>query len=511
MRPIILTILDGWGYSIHKKGNAIELADTPTMDHLWQNYPHTLLNASAEDVGLPKGQMGNSEVGHTTIGAGRIINQDLVRISTSIKNQSFFKNKALQNICNKIESQKAKMHLIGLCSNGGVHSHIQHLFALIDIIIRYNIKICIHVITDGRDTSPYSSKIFIEQIKNHIQKFKHVNICTISGRYYSMDRDCRWSRTEKSYRLLTSNKLDVIQDPILLINKYYEQNISDEFIPPSRISQGSIENNDGIIFFNFRPDRMRQLLKAFTNLTFKGFPVKQFQNLEVVTFTQYDQSLNTEVAFPPKNNKNFIGQVISNYGLKQLRLAETEKYAHVTYFFNGGIEEPFPGEDRQLIASPKVDTYDLCPEMSAEQLTKIAINAINDNIYTLIVINYANPDMVGHTGNLKATINAINKIDTCLNQIWNICKNMNNTLIITADHGNAEYMLNESNQPCTSHSINPVPFILAEAKNIHKQNLRANGNLADIAPTILELLNLNIPTEMNGRSLLKTKTEVKYN
>nr|YP_010198558.1 phosphoglycerate mutase [Gracilaria pacifica]UAD86974.1 phosphoglycerate mutase [Gracilaria pacifica] len=511
MKPIILTILDGWGYSEKTKGNAIQLANTPTIDKLWKNYPHTLLNASGEDVGLPKRQMGNSEVGHTTIGAGRIVNQDLVRISQSIENESFFNNQTIKHICTKIKSENTKLHLIGLCSNGGIHSHIKHLFALLNVVKQYNIEVCIHAITDGRDTSPYTSKIFIEQIQTYIKELSHIKICTLSGRYYSMDRDCRWARTEKSYKVLLNNAVKYPESAISKINEYYKKNISDEFIPPTRLHKGNIQNNDGIIFFNFRPDRMRQLLHAFTKPTFKGFNTKKIRNLEVVTFTQYDPSLNINIAFPKQKNTNFIGQIISNYGLKQLRLAETEKYAHVTYFFNGGIEEPFPGEDRQLISSPKVETYDLSPEMSAEELTKSAINAINKNIYTLIVINYANPDMVGHTGNLEATIQAINKIDKCINKIWRKSQSMNNTLIITADHGNADRMLDESNKPCTSHSTNPVPFILVEPSNTNKNNLRNNGSLTDIAPTILELLNLDIPTEMNGKSLLKTKTIITYN
>nr|YP_009237709.1 phosphoglycerate mutase [Gracilariopsis lemaneiformis]YP_009294687.1 phosphoglycerate mutase [Gracilariopsis chorda]AJO68517.1 phosphoglycerate mutase [Gracilariopsis lemaneiformis]AML79842.1 phosphoglycerate mutase [Gracilariopsis lemaneiformis]AOM66947.1 phosphoglycerate mutase [Gracilariopsis chorda] len=510
IKPVILTILDGWGYSENKTGNAIQLASTPTIDKLLKNYPHTLLNASGEDVGLPKGQMGNSEVGHTTIGAGRIINQDLVRINKAITNKTFFNNINIENICKKIYAQNTKLHIIGLCSDGGVHSHITHLFALLDITIKYNMQTCLHVITDGRDTSPDTAKIFIKRIINYIKKYKQINICTISGRYYSMDRDCRWSRTEKSYKILIDNNIDTLKEPISIIEKYYKQGVSDEFIPPTRLYKGHIENNDGIIFFNFRPDRMRQLLHAFVKPTFKGFYTKVLKNLEVVTFTQYDPNLDVNLAFPVTKNTNFLGEIIANYGLKQLRLAETEKYAHVTYFFNGGVEEPFIGEDRELIPSPKVETYDLDPNMSADQLTDSIINAINKNIYTLIVINYANPDMVGHTGNLEATIKAINKIDKCIKKIWMKSHSINSTLIITADHGNAEYMLDENNKPCTSHSINPVPFILAEP-HISKYKLRNNGNLADIAPTILELLNLNMPKEMNGKSLLQTKTKIKNN
>nr|YP_009511203.1 phosphoglycerate mutase [Gracilariopsis longissima]AXI97080.1 phosphoglycerate mutase [Gracilariopsis longissima]UAD88996.1 phosphoglycerate mutase [Gracilariopsis longissima] len=510
IKPVILTILDGWGYSENKKGNAIELAFTPTIDKLWKNYPHTLLNASGEDVGLPKGQMGNSEVGHTTIGAGRTINQDLVRIHKAITDKSFFNNIKIKNICKKIYAKNTKLHLIGLCSDGGVHSHIIHLFALIDMAAKYSNTTCIHIITDGRDTSPYKAKVFIQKVINYIKKYKNIKLCTISGRYYSMDRDCRWSRTEKSYKILINNNINTIKEPIEIIEEYYKQDISDEFIPPTRLYEGNIENNDGIIFFNFRPDRMRQLLQAFVKPTFKGFNTTIFKNLDVVTFTQYDSNLNVNIAFPITRNANFLGEIIANYGLKQLRLAETEKYAHVTYFFNGGIEEPFPGEDRELIPSPKVETYDLEPNMSADQLTNSIMNAINKNIYTLIIINYANPDMLGHTGNLEATIKAINKIDKCIKKIWMKSQSINSTLIITADHGNAEYMLDENNKPCTSHSINPVPFILAES-NIPQYKLRNNGNLADIAPTILELLNLNIPKEMNGKSLLQTKTTIKYN
>nr|YP_009500330.1 phosphoglycerate mutase [Gracilariopsis heteroclada]AXE43492.1 phosphoglycerate mutase [Gracilariopsis heteroclada] len=510
IKPVILTILDGWGYSENKTGNAIRLASTPTMDQIWENYPHTLLSASGEDVGLPIGQMGNSEVGHTTIGAGRTINQDLVRINKAIADKSFFTNISIENICKKIYAQNTKLHIIGLCSDGGVHSHIIHLFALIDIIIKHNIQTYLHIITDGRDTSPNTAKTFIKKIIHYIKKYKQINISTISGRYYSMDRDCRWSRTEKSYKILTENKIDTLQEPISIIETYYKKGISDEFIPPTRLYEGHIENHDGIIFFNFRPDRMRQLLHAFVKPIFKGFNTKILQNLEIVTFTQYDSNLDINLAFPVIKNTNFLGEIISSYSLKQLRLAETEKYAHVTYFFNGGIEEPFPGEDRELIPSPKVETYDLDPNMSADQLTESIINAINKNIYTLIVINYANPDMVGHTGDLSSTIKAINKIDQCIKKIWIKSHNCNSTLIITADHGNAEYMLDANNKPCTSHSINPVPFILVEP-HISEYELRHNGNLGDIAPTILELLNLDIPEEMNGKSLLKTKAKIKNN
>nr|WCH56075.1 phosphoglycerate mutase [Calliblepharis sp.] len=506
IQPIVLTILDGWGHSENLKGNAIKLANTPIIDYLWNNYSHTLLSASGPDVGLPSNQMGNSEVGHTTIGAGRIINQDLVKISTSIADKSFFNNSTLHNICQTTKLNQSKLHLIGLCSNGGVHSHISHLIALIEMIKTYNITTCIHFITDGRDTGPKSSKLFIEQIIKQIKHTKNINICTISGRYYSMDRDCRWSRTEKAYQALIDNTINGINNPVAIVQNYYNQGIFDEFIIPTRIYSGNICNNDGIIFFNFRPDRIRQLIHCFTKQKFKSFITYPKKNLNVITFTEYDSSLFIPAIFPPKHNKHFLGEIISQKGLKQFRLAETEKYAHVTYFFNGGTEEPFPGEDRELISSPKVDTYDLSPAMSAHKLTKSIIQAIQKNKYHFIVINYANPDMVGHTGNLEATIKAITVVDECIGKLFEEIKLINGSLIITADHGNAEYMLNKNNEPCTSHSTNLVPFILVQnQKNKQITNLQKGGCLADIAPTILKMLNINKPKEMNGQSLLQQK------
>jgi len=502
--PIILTILDGWGYSEQINGNAIKLANTPTMDKILQNYPYSLLSASGQDVGLPKKQMGNSEVGHTTIGSGRVINQDLVRIQKSIDTREFLNNPTIHKICQKVEQRKSKLHIIGLCSNGGVHSHIEHLKALINIVKNYNQSICLHLITDGRDTSPRMAKIFINTILQEISQSKHIKICTISGRYYTMDRDSRWSRTEKAYKILTEDiNINENNNCLEIIEQFYRENISDEFIPPTRISKGKISNNDGILFFNFRPDRIRQILHSFAKSNFKGFITKNINNLIFTTFTDYDSSIEIPIVFPAETQKNFLGQIISNYGLKQLRLAETEKYAHVTYFFNGGIEEPFPGEDRELIPSPRVETYDLQPEMSAYQVTESLINAINKNIYKLIVVNYANADMVGHTGKLESTIKAIEVIDKCLNKVLKKIKEKSITLIITADHGNADYMLDENNKPCKSHSTNLVPFILIE-NNINSMNkLEKEGCLADIAPTILDILNMNIPKEMNGKSLIE--------
>ena len=502
--PIVLTILDGWGYSNNTKGNAIKLANTPTMNKIWQTYSHTLLNASGQHVGLPENQMGNSEVGHTTIGSGRVINQDLVRIGNSIKDGSFFHSTKLHDIYKKTTINCSKVHLIGLCSNGGVHSHIEHLMALIKIARQYKLETCIHIITDGRDTKPYISNEFIKQIIDEIKDNKDINICTISGRYYSMDRDCRWSRIEKAYNVLVDDIIEKDTDPLLLIKNNHENDVSDEFIMPTRIKKGKISDNDSIIFFNFRADRMRQLVHCFTNNTFKGFETKTINNLNIITFTKYDPNLSIPILFPSQHKNNFLGEVLSKHGLKQLRLAETEKYAHVTYFFNGGTEEPFPGEDRELISSAHVDTYDLKPEMSADQITKSAISAIQRNTYQFIVINYANPDMVGHTGNLEATIKSITKIDKCIDQLYKEVQLLGGTLIITADHGNAEYMIDNNNKQCTSHSINPVPFIIAnnQYNKGKKVQLRKKGCLADIAPTILTLLQINIPNEMNGSSLI---------
>nr|YP_009393469.1 phosphoglycerate mutase [Bostrychia simpliciuscula]ARW62031.1 phosphoglycerate mutase [Bostrychia simpliciuscula] len=501
--PIILIILDGWGYSKKSKGNAIKLANTPTINKAWENYSHSLLSASGEDVGLPVKQMGNSEVGHTTIGAGRAINQDLVRIQKSIDNNTFFYNKTIINICKEVEKQKSKLHIIGLCSNGGVHSHINHLKAILKIVNKYNTEICLHLITDGRDTEPQMAIKFIDEVSSNIKKHNNINICTISGRYYSMDRDCRWSRTEKVYQILTEDKIIVNSKNYKdIIYNYYLDGISDEFIPPTRINQGKISENDGILFFNFRPDRIKQLVQSLAKPNFKGFITKKIKNLIFATFTLYDHSLKIPTVFDVQNHKNFLGQIISNNNFKQLRLAETEKYAHITYFFNGGIEEPFPGEDRELIPSPKVDTYDLKPEMSAYEITESLIKAINKNVYKFILVNYANPDMIGHTGNLEATIKAIEIIDECINKLLNKIKEVNGNAIITADHGNAEYMRDSNDKICKSHSTNPVPFILITDNKLHSSVLKPYGNLADVAPTVLDILKVEIPKEMNGKSLI---------
>ena len=511
INQILLIILDGWAYSSKYHGNAIRQAYTPTLDLLWHNYPKTLLNASESYVGLPKGQVGNSEVGHTTIGAGRVINQELVRISKSIKQGDFFNNQTLNNIYQTSYNNKKKVHLIGLCSDGGVHSHIDHLLALIEISKKYkNLTTCIHIITDGRDTEAQNAKTFINQILKHIDSHKNIQICTISGRYYSMDRDCRWKRTEKAYKCLVTNNIEKIYENRInkVIDDNYKKNIYDEFITPTRINLGKIDEGDGVIFFNFRPDRMRQLVQAFCNHQFEGFTTTPFQNLLITSFTTYDSKLNIPIVFNKIAKNNFLGQIISEQGLKQLRLAETEKYAHVTYFFNGGREEPFAGEDRELIPSPQVDKYDYTPEMSALNITEKLTEIIEKNLYKFIVVNYANPDMIGHTGNFKATQKSLEILDKCLHKLFVNIKNQKITIIITADHGNADIMLDKNNKPCKSHTKNAVPFIIVNDNFLNKDNnntrkmLRHQGSLADIAPTILDLLQINIPCDMNGRSLI---------
>ena len=475
-KQIILIILDGWGNFSKYHGNAIKQAKTPTWDFLWEHYPKSLLHASEQSVGLPNNQVGNSEVGHTTIGAGRTIDQALVRISKSIKKGNLFNNKILNQIYNTSNLKKSKVHLIGLCSSGGVHSHIDHLIALIKISKHYtNVTTLVHIITDGRDTKPQSAKKFIEIILKAIKDYPNIIVGTISGRYYSMDRDCRWQRTEKAYHCLTRNDPQQIYPNNIyeVLEDNYKRNTYDEFIMPTKITSGIIEDNDGLIFFNFRPDRMRQLVQPFCDNNFQAFKIKKINNLNIATFTVYDSQLNIPVIFNKRPKDNFLGQVISEKDFKQFRLAETEKYAHVTYFFNGGREEPFPGEDRELVTSPLVETYDLTPKMSSIEITEKLIRLIENNQYELIIVNYANADMLGHTGNLWATIESIETIDYCLEKILKQINNQQMTLLITADHGNADIMLDKSNESCKSHSKNLVPFILlnTEIKRNHRNHI----------------------------------------
>lgn len=517
--PVVLIILDGWGYREETDGNAIAAANTPVMDSLWAAYPHTLLRTSGKAVGLPDGQMGNSEVGHLNIGAGRVVPQELVRISDALEDGTLLSNPALVKVCQEVKNSGGKLHLMGLCSEGGVHSHLSHLLGLLDLAKAQQIAdVCIHAITDGRDTSPREGQEAIQKIQDRIDQIGVGRIVTISGRYYAMDRDRRWDRVQKAYDVMTQDGSGDDRSALEILQASYAEDVTDEFVIPTRIAPGAVESGDGIIFFNFRPDRARELCSAFVTPAFNGFEREQIRPLSFVTFTQYESDLPVLVAFEPQNLSNLLGEVISNHRLKQFRTAETEKYAHVTYFFNGGLEEPFEGEDRELVQSPMVATYDRAPIMSAEEVTDVAVRAIQKYIYSLVVINYANPDMVGHTGKMEATIMALEAVDRCLGRLIESINKAGGTAIIIADHGNAEYMWDEQGNPWTAHTTNPVPFILVEGEGLKipghgtEVSLRSDGRLADIAPTILEILRLPQPPEMTGVSMLQpSEYQVKAN
>ena len=509
--PVVLAILDGWGHRDEKLDNAVKAAKTPVMDSLWHAYPHTLISASGSDVGLPEGQMGNSEVGHLTIGSGRIIQQELVRITNVVKNNQLNNVKELNSIASNVKQNNGTLHITGLCSDGGVHSHIDHLLGLIKWASEQKIgKIAIHVITDGRDTPAQSASKYISQIEKCLSKYKVGEISSICGRYWMMDRNHLWDRTEKAFLNLTNSKI-LIQEitPIQYLEKSYKENITDEFLEPVRLTNSVLKDGDSLICFNFRPDRARQIIKSLSDDKFDEFKREKKPKLNILTFTQYESSLPVKVAFPPESLNNFIGQIVSENGLKQYRTAETEKYPHVTYFFNGGVEIPLKGEERHLIPSPRVATYDLAPEMSAKELTISCSNAIKSGKYAFVVINYANPDMVGHTGNMDAAIQAIETVDECIGKIVNATGEMGGSILITADHGNAEVMKGSNGEPWTAHTTNKVPliFIEGEKRKIPHQgnsiNLRDNAGLSDIAPTLLQLLSLPIPEEMTGKSLIK--------
>ncbi len=503
-KQIVLTILDGFGIYKEKKGNAIKLANTPTYDKLLTNCPHTTLTAAEDSVGLPHGQMGNSEVGHTTIGAGRIIDQDLTRINKKIENQEFFDNKEFKNAINNCIEHNSNLHIMGLTSDGGVHSHINHLYALLQLCKKNNFKnVYIDAITDGRDTLPNKGITYLTELENWCKKNKIGKISTITGRYYTMDRDNRWERIKIAYDAMINKKGAKVESIEKGIKDSYKNNITDEFIKPIITKDYMpIKKNDSVIFFNFRPDRARQITKTFIDNNFKEFKIKAL-DLYYVCMTEYDKTFkNVKIAFKNEIVENTLGEYLSKNGLKQLRIAETEKYAHVTFFLNGGRERAYKNEERILIPSPKVATYDLKPEMSAIKITEKTIKAIKEQKYDVIIINYANTDMVGHTGNLNATIKAVETIDSCLEKIIQAIDETNSALLITADHGNCEKMIDEkTNTPQTSHTTNLVPFIIYGINNI---NLKP-GTLCDISPTILDLLKLDTPIEMTGKSLIQKK------
>ncbi len=498
MKPIVLCILDGVGIREEKIGNAVKLANKPNLDYLFNNYPFSSLDASGEEVGLPLGQMGNSEVGHTNIGAGRIVYQPLELITEKIKTGEFFENEKLLSVIKHVKENNSKLHICGLLSDGGIHSHINHLFALIDLCKRENInKVYYHMFLDGRDTLPNVALKYLDELNNKINETGVGAIATLSGRYYAMDRDNRWDRVEKAYDAIVNGDAEEFNSYEDVINSNYEKKIEDEFIVPAVLDKnGTIDNNDGVFVFNFRPDRLRELFKSITNKEFNEFEHKDLNNIKLVTMMPVSEEVISESAFNHQKLDNTLGEYLSNKGFKQLRIAETEKYAHVTYFFDGGIEKDLKNCDRVLINSPKVATYDLKPEMSAVEITDELIKRL-DNNYDVVILNYANGDMVGHTGDLDATIKAIETLDECVGKIYEKIKELNGTLIITADHGNSELMIDENDNIITSHTTNKVPFLVTN-ENIKLKD----GKLADIAPTILKLLNVDIPNEMSGKSLV---------
>ena len=495
MKPVVLCILDGVGMRDSMHGNAFKMAKKPNFDYLWNTYPHSLLEASGELVGLPKGQMGNSEVGHLNIGAGRIVFQPLQLITKHINDGTFFTNEELLDVIKHVKDNNSKMHLFGLVSDGGIHSTMSHLFACIDLCKKEGIKeLYIHAFLDGRDTLPKSAGKYLDMLNLKLKEVGIGSIATISGRYYAMDRDNRWDRIEKAYDAIVNNKGEHFDNYKDVLESNYNKDITDEFVVPAIIDEkGMVKENDGLIVFNFRPDRLRELFTVLTNPDFKDFKRDFIPNLKLVTMLTVADTVKFTQAFHMVDLKNTLGDYVSSLGLKQLRIAETEKYAHVTYFFDGGKELELDKCKRILIPSPKVATYDLKPEMSAYEITDKLLENMN---YDVIILNFANGDMVGHTGNLDAAIKAVEVLDECVFKIYNKIIELDGTMIITADHGNCEEMIDSNNNILTSHTTNKVPFLIT--KNCKLKN----GKLGDIAPTILYLLNEKIPKEMTGEVLI---------
>ena len=493
--------MDGFALGEDIPGNAVQAANTPQLDYLFSQYPFCQLEASGLDVGLPEGQMGNSEVGHTNIGAGRVVFQDLPRISRAIEDGSFFENPAYLAAIRACKESGGALHLMGLLSDGGVHSHIDHLFALLELAKRQEVpQVYVHAFLDGRDVSPTSGLGFVRQLQDKMRELGVGQIADLSGRYYAMDRDSRWERLQRAYDALAGGSAPFAEDPCQAVRASYDAGVTDEFFEPVVCAKGGrIEEGDSVIFLNFRPDRAREMTRALVDPNFGEIKRKRgFLPVHYVCTTEYDASMpNVSVAFPHEKLENIFGEYLSKLGMTQLRIAETEKYAHVTFFFNGGQESVFPGEDRCLIPSPKVATYDLKPEMSAPAITEEAIRRIESGKYDVIILNFANCDMVGHTGVFDAAVAAVETVDTCVAQVVKATTDLGGVALITADHGNAEQMLDENGQPFTAHTTNPVPFCIVGAA----VRLR-DGRLADIAPTMLDLMGLNQPHEMDGKTLI---------
>ena len=503
----MLMILDGFGENTNEKGNAVKVANTPNIDKLMKLCPTTDIYTSGLNVGLPDGQMGNSEVGHTNIGAGRIVYQELTRITKSIEDGDFFSVKEFDEAVENCKKNNSSLHITGLLSDGGVHSHIRHLYALLELAKRKGIEnVYVHAFLDGRDTPPASAENYIAKLEEKMKEKEIGKIASITGRFYAMDRDKRWERVSKAYDALVNGVGEKAQSAITAIEASYQKEIFDEFVEPTLICNGdtpiaTIKENDSVIFFNFRPDRAREITRAIVDKDFNEFETKKM-NLYFVCFTNYDETMpNVNIAFKKEPIKNTLGEVVSKSQGKQLRIAETEKYAHVTFFFNGGEEKQYPGEDRVLVPSPKVETYDMKPEMSAYEVTEKVVEAINSKKYNCIILNYANPDMVGHTGSLPAATKAIETIDECVGKVLEAILAQKANLLITADHGNAEQMIDyKTGEPHTAHTTNLVPLVLIS----EKENLKLKeGKLADLAPTMLELMEVEKPEEMTGESLIE--------
>ena len=498
--PTTLIIMDGFGLRQETEGNAVAAAATPRLEQFFQEFAHTELSASGLDVGLPAGQMGNSEVGHTNIGAGRVVFQDLPRISKAIEDGSFFENPAYVRAMDACREHNSSLHLIGLLSDGGVHSHLEHLFALMKMARDRGLeKVYIHAFLDGRDVSPTSGADFVARTVEKCRELGVGKIVTVMGRFYAMDRDKRWDRVEAAYDAMVYGEGAAINPvPVAAVKNAYANGVTDEFVEPVICDpDGTISDHDSVIFFNFRPDRAREITRAFVDPDFNGF-TRQYFPVTFVCTTEYDATMpNVEVAYPRLSVRNGLGEYLSSMGLTQLRIAETEKYAHVTFFFNGGVETQFPGEDRVLVPSPKVATYDLQPEMSADEVADKCVERIESGAYDVIILNFANCDMVGHTGVFDAAVRAVETVDTCVGRVVDATMKMGGIAMITADHGNAEVMTQPDGSPMTAHTTNPVPFILCGAGT----ELR-KGRLADIAPTILDVMGLAVPEEMDGQTLI---------
>lgn len=502
---VLLCIMDGWGINKDCPKDAISAAKTPNFDKFLTEEPHTMIYADGEHVGLPEGQMGNSEVGHLNLGAGRIVYQELSRINKAIKDGDFFRNEEFINAINHVIKNNSSLHLYGLVSDGGVHSSLEHLLALIDLAVKEGLKnVYVHAFLDGRDTPPKSAKKYLQIVEDKLKECKLPPIASVIGRYWAMDRDNRWDRIQKAYNCLTEGYSAKASNSLEAVDNSYAVDKTDEFVAPTMTGDmnSRIKDNDAIIFFNYRPDRAREITKAMTFEDFNGFErMEKLENLYYVCMTQYDETFNLPIAFKPQSLKNILGDVLDANNVKQFRTAETEKYAHVTFFFNGGVEEANRLETRVLVASPKVATYDLQPEMSADEVCDNVLAAINDKEYEFILVNFANPDMVGHTGVFDAAVKAVEKVDECVGKIAERCMRKGVVMLLTADHGNVECMENpQTHAPHTAHTTNPVPFLVVNDPGISK--LRDNGALCDVAPTVLDIMGIEKPAEMTGKSLI---------